>query len=351
VLAAAACAPAPPPATTPRPAAPTSGPRLIEYPFVTLAEREGKILGLVEDLVIEERDDDWNFNFNDARDMDVDDAGRIYVHDSERRRIQVYAPDGSFANSFGTAAGVSPFHFGWLVVAGGRLAFSTGTAIAVWSLDGEYLYDRSLTRSAFNPPVYGTDDGALIGSFILVVDEGGSSLRVERIALDEDESLSYADIPRARRSRLRPTARAAFAAVASGAVYLTAGDEYRVRAFDAQGAESWILQVDAPRPTPDGEPLPALAGAQGRGLAAIGRGYPIRADGRGNVYVFPLPPEGWDRPVVPVDVYSPDGERLFAGMMPSRSWLRARQEFVYGIELDDASGRQRIVRYRLITPF
>ena len=95
----------------------------------------------------------------------------------------------------------------------------------------------------------------------------------------------------------------------------------------------------------------ALAGAQGLGLAAIGRGYPVRTDGRGNVYVFPRPPEGWDRAVVPVDVYSPDGERLFAGMMPSRSWLRARQEFVYGIELDASTDRQRIVRYRLVAPF
>ncbi len=85
----------------------------------------------------------------------------------------------------------------------------------------------------------------------------------------------------------------------------------------------------------------------------------MRVDGEGNVYVFPFIREdgAWnskDRPydlLRPVDVYSPEGELLFAGMMPEISWLDAAGEHVYGLEFDPVTDEQRAVRYRLVKPF
>ena len=73
----------------------------------------------------------------------------------------------------------------------------------------------------------------------------------------------------------------------------------------------------------------------------------MRVDGHGNLYVFPYVDEGAHDGLVPVDVYSPDGERLFAGLTAPRSWIVAVDDDVYGIEQGEAAQSQRIVRYRL----
>ena len=104
--------------------------------------------------------------------------------------------------------------------------------------------------------------------------------------------------------------------------------------------------------------FPALA-VPSKTVRFWGRGHPVRVDGEGSLYVFPFIREdgAWnseDRPydlLRPVDVYSPEGELLFAGMMPEISWLDATDEHVYGLEFDPVTDEQRAVRYRLVKPF
>ena len=331
------------------------GARLVEYPPVSLAEREGHYIELVEDLVIEERDNDRQYSFDNAVDVVVDVRGNMYVHDSERYRIIVYAPDGSFSRVYGGAGAMAPFRLGWISLAGERLAISTGNKITVWTLDGEHLYDRSLLRRAFDRGVQGTLDGSLVGFFEMLDRQREWWYRVERISLDEDESLAYSAVPTRRRGMASPPARAGFAATRDGAVYLTRGDEYRVQAFDSHGYPAWLLKVDWPRPaSAEQESLraPALAnGACSRcPVARIGRRHALRTDGSGNLYVFPYVDDSWDRDEIPVDVYSAAGERLFAGFISDVSWLRSLGDSIYGIEYDEAADRQRVVRYRIAGP-
>lgn len=328
------------------------GARLIEYPPVSLAEREGHYIELVADLVIDERDDDTQYNFDNAVDVVVDSQGRLYVHDSERFRIIVYSPDGKFSRAYGGAGEMAPFRLGWISLAGDKLAISTGNKITVWTLDGEYLYDRSLLRRAFARGVQGTVDGNLVGSFEMLDRERKWWYRIEKINLDEDESVPYGAVPMSRRELASPRARAGFAATRDGAAYLTRGDEYRIQQFDPDGYPSWVLSVDWPREqSGDGPPAPALSnGPRGPRLARLGRGNPLRTDGRGNLYVFPYVGESWDRDEIPVDVYSPDGERLFAGFISDVSWVRAQNDAIYGIEYDADTDRQQIVRYRIAGP-
>jgi len=79
-------------------------------------------------------------------------------------------------------------------------------------------------------------------------------------------------------------------------------------------------------------------------------------DGAGRLYVVPFRYRAPDDEApaapepVPVDVYTPDGERVFAGLMAIPSWSAARGDHVYRMETDDA-GDQIVVRYRIATRF
>lgn len=332
------------PGTSSRPTAP-----VIEYPAVSLAEREGRLIELVEDLVIEDRDGDFQYDLDNAVELVVDDAGRLYVHDSARFRIVVYGPNGAFDRAYGGAGEMAPFRLGWIAVAGGRLAISTGNKVTVWTLEGEHLYDRSLMSRAFSRDLQGTADGYLVGSFEMLDREGERWYSVEKVSLDEEESLTYGAVSPPPRGAHDPRARAAFAATRDGEVYLTRGDEYVVQAFAADGAPRWILHVDGQAADVAGaEASPPELATRRRG--SLGRGNPVRVDGHGNLYVFPYVDESWDRDYLPVDVYSPAGQRIFAGFVSDRSWIRAKDDAVYGIETDD-SGLRRVVRYRVRAPF
>ena len=91
----------------------------------------------------------------------------------------------------------------------------------------------------------------------------------------------------------------------------------------------------------------------------------ILTDGRGRLYVFPTPDEGSE--VEPMDVYSPLGDLLLAGVWPpdvdrlavrGTRWLTASGDYVYGIKCDPEGVDSRrgntpffVVRYRLaLTP-
>ena len=81
------------------------------------------------------------------------------------------------------------------------------------------------------------------------------------------------------------------------------------------------------------------------------RGASLRVDGHGHLYVFPLIRPGSDASERPVDVYAPDGELLFAGMIATTTWFKARGDFVYGMPVNERTDEQQIARYRLVEPF
>ena len=161
-----------------------------------------------------------------------------------------------------------------------------------------------------------------------------------------------------------------FAAHPDG-VYVADGIEYQVHAFAPDGARRWSLRVAVQRQPPTNElrtgalrllrqRFPELETNDDEWRMLLPAIEGIDADGAGRVYVFPF---DWrslrygflgtidaEATAVPVDVYSPEGERLFAGTMPIWRWHAARGEFVYGFG-EDAAGEETIVRYRLVGSF
>ena len=81
---------------------------------------------------------------------------------------------------------------------------------------------------------------------------------------------------------------------------------------------------------------------------------PIQVDGHGRIYVFPHvssdedTDEDDDSELIPVDVYSPQGERLMTGLISS-AWRYARGDYVYTMRRTPDDEVQ-IVRYRLVWP-
>lgn len=324
----------------PRPAT-----RLLTYPWVGPEERGSASIRVVDDLVIEEREGERRFDFQDAVNLVTDGAGRMYVHDSGNYRVIAYEPDGTFARQFGSLDD-APFHLGWIAWVGDRLAMSTGTKVTVWNPDGSHAFDRSLLRFAFHQGVRGVADGSLVGPFRAQDQALDSWYSVEKRPLDGDDSLTYWAVRVPARGSSAPRAQPDFATTRTGEVYLTRGDEYAVQAFGADGRARWLLHVARPESveTPPAPALSVAAGGRPRGV-----GHPLRVDGFGNLYVFPYVAAPDARGRVPVDVYSAAGERLFVGWMGQRSWIEASGDFVYGIE--GVQEAQRIVRYRLEAPF
>jgi hypothetical protein len=361
------------------------GSRIIEYPAIPTGERIER-LDFVEDLVIGRGADDTNYNFYGARGLAVDRHGRIYVLDSGNARVQVFDQDGRFLRTIGRS-GQGPGEFqsaSSIAVAGGRLLITDtwDRRLRIWNLEGELLQDEEGPAPETLTLVQGLEDESFIATYQVIERwtsaEGrrGSSAKARvPVLVDPDGGISrpFVELPISAPVYHRdglvamprvPFARPRVAASSTGDVYAIRGDEYQVLAYSKTGELRWALRASGRTP-----PLPeAHIDAAFSNLAIsveIERSdidWPERlpalsdlyVDGKGNLYVFPYVyvPWGGEPPdEVPVDVYSPAGERLFAGMMPAHYWRAALGECVYCLEVDADSEEQIVIRYRLVRPF
>ena len=86
----------------------------------------------------------------------------------------------------------------------------------------------------------------------------------------------------------------------------------------------------------------------------------LEVDGHGHIYVFPFyeplnaprPPDT-ERAEIdrPVDVFSPDGEHLFSGMISISNWTGALGDFVYSSRINRETDEYEVVRHQLAEPF
>jgi len=161
------------------------------------------------------------------------------------------------------------------------------------------------------------------------------------------------------------------AASREGDVYLTQSDEYQILAFDAKGSPRWAMRVAMLRPSLFRRDIE-------RTLENVRKRFPdatessidwpaasyalstLLLDGHGHLYVLPYIPPEFDGQAQEreVDVYSREGERLFAGRIrivppvPGRSGMYAASgDFMFFMSPDTETGEWEFARYRLIEPF
>jgi len=348
------------------------GAEIKEYRGVPLDARDGHRIELVEDLVIGGRNDDPNYSFSGVRDLAVDGEGRIYVLDGGNSRVQVFNADGAFLQTFG-GPGQDPGHLAQpsnIAVVGDRVVVNDiGNArLSVWGLDGRHQGDHTSPVPRFaTTQMTGMSPGIFVTMHSSPGVVPGTSLQViAAYSVEGLELTRYASLPGPQPFRIGSLvtlsamgAVPGFATTPTGEVYVTPSREYQVLSMDVAGRPRWALRVAWSRQAltdeqkemmldsfrervPDLDPsaaewpdkLPALSG--------------LAVDGLGRLFVFPyIFPYGRSTSGYPVDVYSPEGNRLLAGTIEKAGWMAAHDEFVYSTKWHPDTGETQVVRYFL----
>ena len=354
----------------------------IVYSPVSVEDRQGHRIELIEDLVIGS-EDNANERFGDRVSVGVDDQGRIYVADTDNHRIQVFDADGTYLATLGRdGQGPGEFEFPrTIAVAGDRVFVGDRRKVSVWSTV-DFSFIEELTVVGNLARVQGAQpDGtvlALVLAFDPVEDGTPNDLRVSvRMGpLLEDGTLSpvFVETDLSNESdailpggaylefAISPHPRPYISTGSAGETYYTKSSEYQIMALRGDGSPRWALQVaTTPSPFDSGsrgawlkwmqERMPEVIDSHLNApeeLPAVGR---LRVDGRGRLHVYGYIPE-WEDPDVdrPVDVYSGEGQRLFAGYAPAADWVAARGDYVYGAGLDAVTQEYRLYRWRLEMP-
>ena len=360
------------------------GTPVIQYAPVSSEQRAGKALELRRDLVIG-GDGDAASAFYLPADLAVDQQGRIWVLDARRFQVQVFDAGGGYLRSVGRR-GEGPGELQSpqeVAIAGGRLFVITNHRMNVWNLEGEHLDTVSFGPVNQLYTVGGTPAGDLLVWHRVFEGRLVSRGRVTRVGPDGREIDQLFDVPEPRAPTIvldgeerSPSSVLGWwipraVAARSGDVYVTGGDEYQILRIDPDGRARWALQVAWPRAEITDEEVdsafaelrerqPEATREQvyswGHQPAVVG----IAADGHDNLWVFPWVRDPLERDERPVDVYSKDGELLFAGTIPVRRrisivgeytedlrWLDALDDFVYTFGVDPQTEEHLVVRYRI----
>ncbi len=354
------------------------GTPIIEYEAVPMEERTERI-ELVEDLVIGRDTQDPNYSFYRPRSVAVDDAGHIYVADAGDHQVKVYDEKGNHLLNLGREGqGPGEFVGPFFATFAGSTLVVADTRLSLWDSSGKHLGDKIVGANTLWG-MAGRADGSFVvrysgfdalGHQVEVIERWDSEVQVlgQYPVLRDARSLYYpSEDVRPRVSISVGTPVPAFASGLEGPVYLTPSEMNQVFAFDAAGKMVWALRVASPR-----QPLARseVEGAMNRVRSrfpeakeseidwpeyepALGQ---LWVDGHGHLYVFSYLTPGTEPRDQRVDVYSANGERLFAGLITSTIWLEAGHfathgDHVYDVRRDWTTGEEQIARYRLVEPF
>ena len=366
------------------------GTPLKEYAAVSLDDRTGHEIELVEDLVLGGDPTDPNTAFYRVAGVVASEEGNIFVLDSGNNRVQMFGSDGSYLKTLG-GPGQGPGEFQsplGMAITEDRIVINDllNSRLSFWSLDGEHLSDVTPPQRIFAPLMNVFADGSIV-AFGSETDRERMERRptLTRYSPEGERLESLLELPAtplpdfaAMRadplSMLRMTIESMaspsliFFAIGGGeVVYATPVVEYQVFAKSPTGEWIWALRTAWPRPPfPEAQKEALIASFAERmpdqeisvddfdwpeHTIALGS---VQVDGQGRIYVFPVassdedPNQADEARLVPVDVYSPQGERLLAGLI-GNGWAFARGDYVYTVR-PTPDDEVQVVRYRLVWP-
>jgi len=361
-----------------------AGTREIRYKVMPASQRTRRLV-FEHDLVLTGA---FDVGFYRPGAVAMADNGDIYVADRGNSRVVVFDRDGTALRQFGRE-GQGPGEFQWLdaiAVVGDRVVIFQADVrrINVFSSQGEHIEDHVLDDDLWADDALGVGDDVLLVSptpAALPIRVGSTAPVVPWVigvyAPDGSERRRILTTERTSPARFL-TGRLAgrFAVAAAGPVgalapggrtYATPGSIYELVAVDADGTWRWLLHGDLPPEALTETHKSAVMAsflANNPGEAFTETIWPehfaaivnLETDGAGNAYVFPYDLESYfetdvqRRPpagAVPVDVYSPDGERLFEGRINLPSWDAQNGGRVCRVEPDPDSEEEVVACYRV----
>ena len=350
------------------------GARIIEYDDPAIEDRDDRI-ELVDDLVVGARGEDPNYLFFRPQGVAVDDAGRMYVVDMGNTQVQVFDADGEYLRTLGQEGqgpGELQMPMG-LAIAGDRVIVSDwgNRRLTIWDLEGAHLGDMPMS-GRLEATIFGTDSGSIVAAMNRRLEDRSSVIDVALFSIEGTETVRYASLSEPENFMLmgdgggiaipRMSGGPSFAVASSGEVYAAAGEEYQVLAFGPSGSLLWALRAARQRQVFGEEHKNAVLDPvrdRFADLSAMQIEWPefihtiarLAVDGHGHLYVFPFVFRDLGPEELPVEVYSPEGERLFAGTMSDGGWSAASGDFVYSLRRSEQNEEMELVRYRLVEPF
>ncbi len=384
LLALVACAETPelPEITLPLP----EGTPIIDHPAVPPDERVAT-LEWQRELALDEA---FGVALYRPRQVAISAGGDIFVLDGGNDRVVVFDPTGEPLREFGRS-GQGPGEFRSptaLGVAADKVVIvdTLRRRINVFTTEGEHVSDHTLEEG------FPAREMAGLGNQLVVVNASPTPLPVQKgseapIVAWSVGVYSPAGVEQTRLIELEDTARARYmsetlvgklpitdahprgALAPGGGIFAAAADQYQVLALDAAGGARWVLRVPWPvEPVSETLRQSVLASQRERIEQAILEVHwperfaavvNIEADGAGNLYVFPYAVDAYFEPdldrrppgTVPVDVYGPDGRRLFAGLTDIPSWNAHHGDRICRIEPDPETAEDVVACYALRTSF
>lgn len=354
-----------------------------EYAHVSVEERDASIEG-AEELVIGDRGDvDPRYAFERPRDLAVDARGQIYVVEFQSTAVKVFDAEGEYLRELGREGqGPGEFQDPRSVASFGDVVVVGASRNGRWShfdLDGNHLADYSYPIYDNLDLAMATADDRMIGSTRSFTEQQevvrGYGIYSPQAELTRQlVEISYPNTPTIQRGSRwasfagMPHALPAVAVSPSGVVYWSRSDEYQVLAVGSDQQQGWALRVAmTPGPLTREAIDDVMVRVRGsyedatESEVSFPERFPairrILVDGHGHVYVFPYTWVGMPGTTttadvaVPVDVYSAEGERLFTGMTPQRSWTHADGDYVWEIGPDPETEENVVRKIRLLEPF
>lgn len=359
-----------------------AGSREMEGDILVIHNPEKPLFGALEfeieqDLSIG-NDEDENFRFFRANDVDLDARQNIYLLDSGNGRVQKFAPDGSFLQSIGKKGrgpGELDTPLALFIGSRGQIHVAERQNISIFSPSG--IFQSSIPLDHAITDFCMDDRGRIIASGIRSSDDGtkqvliifDSSGRMRQIVRE------FSDVQRVTKSgsgavvsfkAYHQYSNALSLAPAEGGVFFGYSSDYRI--FNADGEGKITLSFSKKQDPEDisrGE-KDFIVGRIGEAFSQRGHDLPkdvveetcqfpshrpffrgLELDERGRIYVALSGSVLQEDAPIEIDIFSEEGYYLYRTSLPFNPDL-VRAGYAYDIFTSDETGEVSLRRYRIL---